>query len=177
MSCLGRKSCDKLLHLLQSCKQARLLLGMELLLYQIISQLLDAVGIKAGIRSYDHSAWLDLRISGEMDSFVARWGMDYNDPANIMYTFFGSPENTKQRSLNYPDTETMARVSAARAIVDDAEREAEYQALEQKLIGEDVVWVPLFEELHLYCIGDRVESFTPHWAGFSDFYASDVVLK
>ncbi len=147
------------------------------LLYQIISQLLDAVGIKAGIRSYDHSAWLDLRISGEMDSFVARWGMDYNDPANIMYTFFGSPENTKQRSLNYPDTETMARVSAARAIVDDAEREAEYQALEQKLIGEDVVWVPLFEELHLYCIGDRVESFTPHWAGFSDFYASDVVLK
>ena len=147
------------------------------LLYQIISQLLSAVGIDAQIKSYDHSAWLDLRISGEMDSFVARWGMDYNDPANIMYTFFGSPENTRQRSLNYPDAEVMGRVSAARAIVDDAEREAEYQALEEKLIGEDAVWVPLFEELHLYCIGDRVESFTPHWAGFSDFYASDVVLK
>lgn len=142
-----------------------------------ISQYLERVGIRASIQSYDHSAWLALRNSGEMDSFVARWGMDYNDPANIMYTFFGSPENTKGRSINYPDTEIMDRVSAARAIVDDAAREAEYQALEQKLIGEDVAWIPLFEELHLYCIGSRVESFTPHWAGFSDFYVTDVVLK
>ena len=147
------------------------------LVYQIISQMLGNIGIRAEIKSYDHSAWLDLRISGEMDSFVARWGMDYNDPANIMYTFFGSPENTAQRSINYPDAETMERVAAARAIVDDDEREAEYQALEQKIIGEDAAWIPLFEELHLYCMGSRVESFTPQWAGFSDFYGTDVVLK
>ena len=71
----------------------------------------------------------------------------------------------------------MERVSAARAIVDDDERMEEYQNLEKKIIGEDVAWIPLVEELHLYCIGDRVESFTPHWAGFTDFYAADVVLK
>ena len=147
------------------------------LVYQAISDQLAAVGIKANIKSYDHSAWLDRRIAGEMDSFVARWGMDYNDPANIMYTFFGSTENSAQRSLNYPDTAVMERVSAARAIVDDDERMAEYQALEKKIISEDVAWVPLYEEQHLYCMGDRVESFTPHWAGFSDFYVQDVVLK
>ena len=112
-----------------------------------------------------------------MDSFIARWGMDYNDPANIMYTFFGSPEKTAQRSLNYKDKDVMARVAAASSITDDQAREAEYQALEQKIIGEDAAWVPLFEELHLYCLGDRVSGFTPHWAGFSDFYAADVVLK
>ena len=49
--------------------------------------------------------------------------------------------------------------------------------LEKKIIGEDAAWIPLFEELHLYCMGDRVQSFTPQWAGFSDFYAIDVVLK
>jgi peptide/nickel transport system substrate-binding protein len=103
--------------------------------------------------------------------------MDYNDPANIMYSFFGNKENTTQRSLNYPDTEVMARVAAASAIVDDGEREAEYQALEKKLIGEDAAWIPICEELHLYCLGSRVESFTPQWAGFSDYYAADVVLK
>ena len=147
------------------------------LLNQTISQMLAAVGIKASVKSYDHAAWLDLRISGKMDSFVARWGMDYNDPANIMYTFFGSAENTAQRSINYPDQEIIGRVSAARSIVDDDEREKEYQALEEKLISEDTAWIPLAEELHLYCIGSRVEGFTPQWAGFSDFYASDVTLK
>ena len=47
----------------------------------------------------------------------------------------------------------------------------------EKLIEEDAAWVPFCVELHLWCLGDRVESFTPHWAGFSDFYATDVVLK
>ena len=147
------------------------------LMYQNLSQQLAAVGITANVRTYDHSAWLSLRSSGKMDSFIAHWGMDYNDPSNIMYTFFGSEENVIMRSLNYPDKEIIERVSAARAIVDDSERMAEYQALEKKIIGEDAAWIPLFEVLHLYCMGDRVESFTPQWAGFSDFYGIDVVLK
>ena len=147
------------------------------LLYENISQQLEKIGIKANVRSYDHSSWLSLRNSGKMDSFVARWGMDYNDPSNIMYSFFGSESNTKMRSINYPDKDTIARVAAAPAIVDDDARMAEYQALEKKIIIEDAAWIPLFEELHLYCIGDRVAGFTPQWAGFSDFYAIDVVLK
>ena len=147
------------------------------LVYASVSDQLKKVGIEATVASYEHSAWLALRSGGGMDAFVARWGMDYNDPANIMYTFFGSAENTKGRSLNYPDEEIIARVSAARAIVDDAAREAEYQALEKKLILEDAAWIPMYAELHLWALGDRVASFTPHWAGFSDFYAADVVLK
>lgn len=54
---------------------------------------------------------------------------------------------------------------------------AEYQALEKKIILEDAAWIPLLEELHLYCTGERVENFIPQWAGFSDFYAADVTLK
>lgn len=147
------------------------------LVYNSISEQLKKVGIEATIKSYDHSAWLALRSSGEMDSFVGRWGMDYNDPANIMYTFFGSEANVKGRSLNYPDQEIISRVSAARWIVDDTEREAEYQALDKKLVEEDAALIPLLADLHLWCLGDRVASFTPHWAGFTDFFAADVVLK
>ena len=147
------------------------------LLYQNISQELGKIGINAEVKTYDHSSWLALRNSGKMNSFVARWGMDYNDPSNIMYSFFGSVENTRNRSINYPDKETIKRVAAAPAIVNDEERMAEYQALEKKIIGEDAAWIPLFEELHLYCMGERVQNFVPHWAGFSDFYAIDVKLK
>ena len=147
------------------------------LVYNSISEQLKKVGIEATINSYDHSSWLALRSSGEMDSFVGRWGMDYNDPANILYTFFGSEANSKGRSLNYPDSEIIARVSAARSIVDDTEREKEYQALDKKLVEEDAALIPMLADLHLWCLGDRVASFTPQWAGFSDFYAADVVLK
>ena len=103
--------------------------------------------------------------------------MDYNDPANIMYTFFGTPEKTRIRSLNYPDTEIMARVAAASGITDDDARMAEYQALEKKIVSDDAAWVPLFGNTHLFAIGERVDSFVPYWAGYSNFYAKDVTLK
>ena len=147
------------------------------LVYQIIQQYLKAIGIEAEIATYDESSWLDLRKSGEMDSFVANWTMDYNDPANIMYTFYGSEEKTKIRSLNYADQAIMDRVAAASSITDDAARMAEYQALEEKIVVEDAAWVPLLGNMHLFALGERVSDFVPYWAGYSNFYAKDVVLK
>lgn len=147
------------------------------LVYQIVQQYLKAIGINAELATYDESSWLDLRKSGEMDSFIANWTMDYNDPANIMFTFFGGTEKTKIRSLNYADEAIMARVAAASGITDDAERMAEYQALEQKIVVEDAAWVPLLGNMHLFALGERVADFTPYWAGYSNFYARDVVLN
>lgn len=147
------------------------------LVYQVVQQNLQAIGINATIKAYDESSWLDLRKAGEMDSFIANWTMDYNDPANIMYTFFGSAAKTSIRSLNYADEAVMARVAAASSITDDAQRMAEYQALEKKIVEEDAAWVPLLGNVHLFALGERVESFTPYWAGYSNFYAKDVVLK
>ena len=51
------------------------------------------------------------------------------------------------------------------------------QALEQKIISEDAAWIPLYASMHLWCRGPRVASFTPQWAGFTDFYVTDVVLN
>jgi len=147
------------------------------LVYQVIHQQLKAIGINVEIKTYDESSWLDLRKSGKMDAFIANWTMDYNDPANIMYTFFGSEEKTLIRSLNYADTAIMARVAAASGITDDAKRMAEYQALEKKIVVDDAAWVPLLGNMHLFALGERVEAFVPYWAGYSNFYAKDVVLK
>ena len=92
-------------------------------------------------------------------------------------TFFGSEEKTVLRSLNYADTAIMDRVASASSITDDAERMAEYQALEEKIVMEDAAWVPLFENMHLFALGERVAEFVPYWAGYSNFYAKDVVLN
>ena len=144
---------------------------------QIISENLNAVGIRAQIKNYDNASWLDLRNSGNMPSFMANWILDFNDPDNIIYTFFGSADNTVTRSNNYADEAVMARVQAARAIVDPEERMKEYAALEKKLVQEDAVWVPMYSLKHLFVRGSRVKHFTPHWAGWNDFCFAGVELN
>lgn len=146
------------------------------LVLQMIQANLQAIGIDASIVSYDEASWLALRKSGEMNSFVATWTADFNDPDNFIYTFFGNDEKTKIRSINYKDEDTMKRVEAARAITDETERLAEYDALEKKIVEDDAAWVPLFGRTHLFVISDRVAKFVPHWAGYSDFNVTGVTM-
>ena len=135
---------------------------------EIVSDQLAEVGIRAEIKNYDESTWLETRKSGELGSFMSTWSADYNDPDNFIYTFFGNEEKTKIRSINYPDTEVMARVAKARTIVNEDERLAEYKALEEKIAHEDAAWVPMFSRLHLFAVSKRVEGFAPLWSGLSD---------
>ena len=135
---------------------------------EIVSDQLAEVGIRAEIKNYDESTWLETRKSGELGSFMSTWSADYNDPDNFIYTFFGNEEKTKIRSINYPDTEVMERVAKARTIVNEDERLAEYKALEEKLIHEDAAWVPMFSRLHLFAVSKRVQGFAPLWSGLSD---------
>ena len=71
----------------------------------------------------------------------------------------------------------MARVTAARNIVDEEERLAEYAALEKKIVEEDASWLPLFALQHQFVVSDNVEHFTPHWAGYGDFNVYGVTMK
>lgn len=135
---------------------------------EIVSDQLAEVGIRAEIKNYDESTWLETRKSGELGSFMSTWSADYNDPDNFIYTFFGNEEKTRIRSINYPDTEVMEHVAKARTIVNEDERLAEYKALEEKLIHEDAAWVPMFSRLHLFAVSKRVQGFVPLWSGLSD---------
>ena len=137
---------------------------------EIIQAQLGEIGIQAEIQNMDESTWLVTRNSGEMGSFMSTWTADYNDPDNFIYTFFGTPENTKLRSLNYSDTEVMERVQKARTIVDADERIAEYQALEEKIVTEDAAWVPMYSRTHSFAVSKRVQGFEVPWNGLSDCY-------
>ena len=135
---------------------------------EIVSDQLAEVGIRAEIKNYDESTWLETRKSGELGSFISTWSADYNDPDNFIYTYFGNEEKTRIRSINYPDTEVMERVAKARTVVNEDERLAEYKALEEKIIHEDAAWVPMFSRLHLFAVSKRVQGFAPLWSGLSD---------
>lgn len=140
---------------------------------EIIAEQLAGLGINVSIKNYDESTWLATRKSGELGSFMSTWTADYNDPDNFIYTFFGSKENTKLRSLNYKDEDVINRVAAARSILDQEERIKEYQALEEKIITEDRAWVPMFAREHYFALSTNISGFNPNWAGISDiqFYS------
>ena len=144
---------------------------------QVVEQNLKDIGINAHIENYDESSWLALRKSGEMQSFTSPWTLDYNDPSNVIDTFFGSAESAKNRSLNYKDEAIMSRVAAAKAIVDDSERLKEYAALEKKTVQEDAALLPLFSLQHRFVLGPNVAHFVPHWAGYSDFNCANITMK
>ena len=135
---------------------------------EIIKEQLAEAGIHAEIKNYDESTWLETRKAGELGSFMSTWTADFNDPENFIYTFFGNEKKTRIRSINYPDTAVMSRVSKARGIVNEDERLAEYQALEEKLIHEDAAWVPMYSRMHLWAVSKRVQNFKPVWSGVSD---------
>ena len=149
----------------------------NLALLEMIRQDLTAVGLNASVVSYDGVTRTELRKRGDLLAYHNAWGADYNDPDNFIYTFFGSREKTRYRSGNYADEDVMARVARARTIQDETQRLAEYAELERLLVRRDAVWVPLFSTEHLFVRGERVERFSPFWAGWNSFYFKDVVLK
>lgn len=124
-------------------------------------------GVDAQLREYSDEEFMALRKSGRLACYSSTWSADFNDPDNFIYTFFGTADNTLSRSLCYPDAAVMDRVRGARVIVDAAERIAEYQALEKKIVQEDAAWIPLFSRQHLFVVSKRVDGFQVSWNGWS----------
>ena len=149
----------------------------KLTMLQMIRQDLSDVGLNVSIVNYDSDSQMFLRKEGRLMAYCGEWSADFNDPDNFIYTFFGSREKTKNRSSNYADSTVFRRITEARAIQDQEERLQEYADLEKLLVQDEAVWVPLFSTNHLFVLGDRTESFTPFWAGWSSMYFRDVVLK
>ncbi|MBR2520859.1 MAG: ABC transporter substrate-binding protein [Oscillospiraceae bacterium] len=144
---------------------------------EMIQQDLSAAGLDVSIVSYDEESRLYLRKAGRLMAYTGEWSADFNDPDNFIYTFFGSRAKTLYRSGNYSDEGVIARIAAARTIRDQRARLSEYAALERLLIQDEAVWVPLFSSDHLFILGDRLESFTPFWAGWGSLYLKDIVLR
>ncbi len=144
---------------------------------EMIRQDLEAVGLNVSVVSYDDESRMYLRREGALMAYTGEWSADFNDPDNFIYTFFGSRAKTRARSGNYSDEAVMGRIAGARTIQDPEARLAEYAELERILIREEAVWVPLFSTVHSFVLGERLERFTPFWAGWGSLYLKDVVLK
>jgi ABC-type transport system substrate-binding protein len=144
---------------------------------EIVAAEWGEIGVQVDIVEVDEGSYLDKRAAGEIECYVANWSADFNDPDNFIYSFFGNDGNVSRRGFGYTNEDAITRVAAARAIVDEDERIAEYQALEELIIQEDACWVPLFSKQHLYVVNPRVSGFTVSWNGWSNNYYRNVSVS
>lgn len=136
----------------------------------MIAEMWKKAGINADIEIMDTADFMNKRNNGELACYVATWTADYNDPDNFIYTFFGSPEKTRSRSLCYPDEDVMKRVRDARTITDPDSRLSEYRSLEKTIVQDEAAWIPLFSRKKLYLTSERLEGFSTAWTG--GYYAN-----
>ena len=139
-------------------------LGEMALIRMAVSQW-EKVGVHASIEVLPESEFMRLRKSGALACYSATWTADYDDPDNFFYTFFGSADNSRYRSLCYPREEIMQRVRKARTIADAEARIREYRELEKIIVQEDAAWIPLFSRLYLYLSSERLEGIQSSWNG------------
>ncbi|MCR4634388.1 MAG: ABC transporter substrate-binding protein [Erysipelotrichaceae bacterium] len=178
------KEAAKLIDEVPGAKEVRLELAANsqseirtLRMLEMIRQDLNAVGLNVATVSYDEDSRFYLRKEGLLMAYTGEWSADFNDPDNFIYTFFGSRAKSLYRSSNFADETLIRRIGKARALQDEEERLQEYAELEKILIRDEAVWVPLFSTSHQFILGERLESFTPFWAGWGSLYLKDIVLK
>lgn len=144
---------------------------------EIISAYWAEIGVTAKVTEVDEGSFYDMRAAGEIEAYTSNWSADFNDPDNFIYSFFGNEGNIERRGFGYTNSEAIARVAAARAIVDEDERIAEYQDLEKLIIQDDAAWVPLFSKQHLFVVNPRVSGFKVSWNGWSGNYYRNVSVS
>lgn len=133
----------------------------------VLANFWAAIGVRAQVRQYDESTYYDIRRDGELPSYYNTWSADFNDPDNFLYTFF-SRKNTVGRSVNYDNAGIMDLLDEARVMVDFDARMAAYQKIDNAVVHEDAVVLPLYQRNHLFCVNPRVQGFKVAWNGWSD---------
>ena len=137
----------------------------ELSLIRMAVSMWQEIGVRASVEVLEEDEFMRLRKSGSIACYSATWTADFNDPDNFFYTFFGDAENTRFRSLNYPEEDIMAQVRLARTIADADKRIQKYHDLERVIAQDDAAWIPLFSRQFFYVSSERLKGLRASWNG------------
>ena len=100
-------------------------------------------------------------------------GMEELDDRYAHYTLSGmTPEEQSLAERG----EILELLDTARVMVDFDERMAAYQKIDNAVVHEDAVVLPLYQRNHLFCLNPRVHGFKVAWNGWSDMSFYPITL-
>ncbi len=138
---------------------------------------LAKVGIKAKIVTYDWGTYLDKTEGGEHAMCLLGWTMDYPDPDNILYVLLDPDAATVGSAGNvafYRNDKVHELNMLARKTYDIEEREKYYKEI-QRIVHEDIPWVPLAHAQQMVVFRSNVKGFVLYPTG--DYHFDTVYIE
>ncbi len=138
---------------------------------------LAKVGIKAKIVTYDWGTYLDKTDGGEHAMCLLGWTMDYPDPDNILYVLLDPDAATVGSAGNvafYRNKKIHELNMLARKTYNIKEREKYYKEI-QKIVHEDIPWVPLAHAQQMVVFRSNVKGFILYPTG--DYHFDTVYIE
>jgi peptide/nickel transport system substrate-binding protein len=135
------------------------------------------VGIKAKIVTYDWGTYLDKTEGGEHAMCLLGWTMDYPDPDNILYVLLDPDAATVGSAGNvafYRNDKVHELNMLARKTYDIKEREKYYKEI-QRIVHEDIPWVPLAHAQQMVVFRSNVKGFVLYPTG--DYHFDTVYIE
>jgi ABC-type transport system substrate-binding protein len=124
---------------------------------EAIQQDLQAIGVKMEIDIRPAAAALERIQKGEASAFLTGWIQTVIDPGDVLGNVHHSKGGSNYGKFNVPEVDQ--QIEAAASETDQAKRVQAYRKLEQVLIGEQAVQVPLFEPSQTFFLSSRVKNF------------------
>ncbi len=132
-------------------------------IYEALRTDLEAIGVKVNVKT---AAWnggyLDNVTAGKYDAYILGWTGDYDSPFNFIGTFFGNLKENDFGTKAMPWGEALAGdLKAADAVVDDAERGAAFEKINQQIMEEYLPGLPISHSPPALVVGPGVDGVVP----------------
>jgi len=111
--------------------------------------------------------------SGNYELNISGWGPDYADPMGYLYAF---KDGFNYRHCNWDSTEFTKLLDAA-TIETDAAKRMDLMGQAEKLLMEDVGFIPIFFGIENYLLNDKVEGITRNAVGMDTNYIYAKIVK
>lgn len=132
-------------------------------LYEALRTNLEDVGIKVDVQTASwNGGYLDNVTAGKYDAYLLGWTGDYDSPYNFVGTFFGNLKENDFGTEVMPWGKQLADdLEAADAIVDDNERAAAFEEINQQIMEDYLPGLPISHSPPALVVGPGVEGIIP----------------
>jgi peptide/nickel transport system substrate-binding protein len=132
-------------------------------IYEALRTDLEAVGIKVNVKTASwNGGYLDNVTAGKYDAYILGWTGDYDSPFNFIGTFFGNLKENDFGTEVMPWGKQLADdLKSADAIVDDDERGAAFEKINQQIMEEYLPGLPISHSPPALVVGPGVDGVIP----------------
>ena len=132
-------------------------------IYEALRTDLEAVGINVKVSTASwNGGYLDNVTAGKYDAYILGWTGDYDSPFNFIGTFFGNLKENDFGTEAMPWGKQLADdLKAADAVVDEGERAAAFEAINQQIMDEYLPGLPISHSPPALVVGPGVEGVVP----------------